>query len=113
MNQPLYISVVLDEQGDILDFESTIEGVEYDKSEVIGRNWFELFIEPDEQSEILKLFKDNFYNDDLLNKSLWKYTTDIKTKDCHHKLIDFENSILIYENGKKALYSKGMEHYQY
>jgi PAS domain-containing protein len=111
MNNQLYISITLDEKGYILDFESIIEGLKYDKSEVIGKNWFDMFIEPIDQSEVLKLFRDNFYSDDLLNKSLWQHITDIKTKDGHHKLIDFENTILVYDNGKKALYSKGIEHF--
>jgi len=105
------ISVTLDEKGNILDFESTIEGLEYDKKEIVDKNWFDMFIEPDEQNKVFKLFQDNFYSDDLLNKSLWQHSTDIKTKDGHHKLIDFENTILVYDNGKKVLYLKGIEHY--
>lgn len=107
-----YMSVVLDKNAIIMEFYSTIEGIKYDKSEVIGKNWFDIFIEPDEQSIVLKLFRDNFYSDDLLNENLWKHITDIKTNDGHHKLIDFENTILVYDNGKKALFSKGVEHFK-
>lgn len=108
--QQTSIRVILDEKGNILDYESTIKGLEYDKSEVIGKNWFDIFIEPEDQSKVLKLFNDNFYSNDLLDKSLWQHITDIKTKDQYHKLIDFENTILVYDNGKKALYLKGVEH---
>jgi hypothetical protein len=111
MEKEFYISVTLDEKGEILDFESTIDGLEYDKSEVIGKSWFDIFIEPNDQNKVLKLFQDNFYSDDLLNKNLWQHITDIKTKDGNHKLIDFENTILVYDNGKKVLYSKGIEHF--
>jgi PAS domain-containing protein len=111
MVKEFYISVTLDKKWDILDFDSTIEGLEYDKSEVIGKNWFDMFIEPDDQNKVLQLFQNNFYCNDLLNKNLWQHITDIKTKDGHHKLIDFENTILIYDNGKKVLYSKGVEYF--
>jgi PAS domain-containing protein len=111
MGKEFYMSIALDDKGKILDFESTIDGLEYEKSEVIGKNWFDMFIEPIDHNKVLKLFQDNFYSDDLLNKSLWQHSTDIKTKDGHHKLIDFENTILVYDNGKKVLYSKGIEHY--
>lgn len=111
MKPQLYISVTLDEKEIILDFDSTIESLEYDKIEVIGKNWFDMFIERDDQNKVLQLFQNNFYCNDLLNKNLWQHITDIKTKDGHHKLIDFENTILIYDNGKKVLYSKGVEHF--
>ena len=111
MGKELYISVTLDDKGEILDFKSTIEGLEYEKSDVIGKNWFDMFIEPEDQSEVLKLFQNNFYSDDLLNKSLWQHITDVKTKDGDHKVIDFENTILVYDNGKKVLYSQGVEHF--
>jgi len=110
MKEKLYIAVALDENGNILDFDSTIEELEYEEGEVIGKNWFDIFIKPDNQLEVIKLFKENFYSEDLFNTNLWKHLTEIKTRDGHHKLIDFENSILIYENGKKALYSKGVEY---
>ena len=111
MDEKLYIRVILDEKGGILDFDATIEGLEYQKSEVIGKNWFDIFIEPEEQLEILKQFQANFNSENLLDKNLWQHTTDLKTKDGHHKLIDFENTILVYENGKKVLFSNGLEHY--
>jgi len=111
MKEELYIAVTLDENGNILDFDSTIEELEYEEGEIIGENWFDIFIKPDERNDVFRVFRENFESSDLLNISLWQHITDIKTKDGNHKLIDFENTILICADGKKVLYSKGVEYF--
>ena len=104
--QENHIRVVLDQDGMILDFESTVERLK-NKDEIIGQNWFDIFVEFDTKSDSLKLFLNNFYSDLLLTKNLWQHINNMQNKGKNHKLHTLENSILIYDNGKKSLLSKG------
>lgn len=108
-----YFEITLNQEGIIFKFESNIKGLDYQEKDIVGKSWFDIFIEPTEQERFKKLFEDHFHSEDFFNTPLWKHTTDIKTQDGHHKLIDFENTILIYPDGRKALYMLGLEYFEH
>ncbi len=102
---PPYIIVILDENGTIIDFESTIEPFCNDK-EVIGKNWFDTFINPHDKEKIFTVFLEILQGND---KAYQTYKNDIFCKDGTHRLIDFYNR-LVTKNGKKYTFSFGIEH---
>jgi len=82
--------VVLDTHANIIAFEglaSSISG--YTASEVIGRNWFELFIPESNLEEMLNVFN-GFLDGDL---SFWEYENEITCKDGTHQLIRWKNAL--------------------
>ena len=103
------IKVILDENAIILDFECTFSSLEcYTKEEVVGKNWFEIFIEPNDNNDVKKVFLEAFTN----KTTSWKtHSNDVLCKDGTHKLIDFENSITPYGD-TKVIISLGREHFR-
>jgi PAS domain S-box-containing protein len=82
--------VILDTHANIIDFKglaSQISG--YTASEVMGRNWFELFIPDSNLQEMLSVFQ-RFLDGDL---SFWEYDNEITCKDGTHQLIRWKNSL--------------------
>ena len=106
-----WLNVVLNQNGIILSYESAIEELEYAQDEVIGKNWFDIFIEPTDKNKIFKLFMECFYRDNFLDKKPQLHTNDVITKNGHHKLIDFENEMLLSHTGEKFILVKGIEHH--
>lgn len=106
-----YLNVILNQNGIILSFESTIEELEYAQDEVLGKNWFDIFIEPTDRNEMFQLFIECFYSDKFLEKKLELHTNDVRTKNGHHKLIDFENEMVLSHTGEKFIFVKGIEHH--
>lgn len=102
-----YIKVVLDKDATIVDFECTLREAKIkDMGTVIGKNWFETFIEDSDKENVLKVFTELFNNEP--NK--WHtYENDIKCMDGRYRLIDFENEIIIKDN-IKLLHCFGIEH---
>ena len=49
--------VILNEKGEIVDFYNTIDGIGWDEKEVIGKNWFDIFIDPVDKEKIFKVFQ--------------------------------------------------------
>ena len=83
--------VVLDLKANIITCDglaSCISG--YSQSEVIGKNWFKIFIPEENLEEILNVF-DSFLHGDI---SFWEYENEIICKDGTRKLIHWKNSIL-------------------
>lgn len=107
MKNEQYISALLDENATILEFESTLNVDCHNKNDVIGKNWFDMFIDSRDYESVMKVFKSFFYKDE---KTWETYANDIKCKDGKHILIDFKNSIEI-RDGKKYISSIGTEHY--
>ena len=105
------LNVVLNQNGIILSFESTIEELEYAQDEVLGKNWFDIFIEPTNRNMMFQLFIESFYGDNFLDKNIQLYTHDVVTKNAHHKLIDFENEMVLSHTGEKFIFVKGIEHH--
>jgi len=100
-----YIEVTLDSFATIIEFKNTFSDLGYTEEEVIGENWFDLFIEGDDFVKIFEVFSGLF----LLNNEKWEtYGNDITFKSDIHKSIDFSNEI-IKVNGEKLLRFRGVE----
>jgi PAS domain S-box-containing protein/putative nucleotidyltransferase with HDIG domain len=100
-----YLKIVLDQKATIIELECTLLDIKINADDFIGKNWFDNFIEYTDREEVLKVFNSLFENDNS-----WKtYANDIYFGK-KHLLIDFDNEIAI-KDGKKFLYSTGVEHY--
>ena len=82
--------VKLDKDANILDFNayaSLLTG--YSQESVKGQNWFKVFIDQDDMSNILEVFQgvleDNLYH--------WSHTNKIRCKDGSFKEITWRNSL--------------------
>ncbi len=104
-----FLLVILDENGDIVDYYSTIEGIGYAPEEVKGKNWFEIFIDPADREKILHVFTQIIKEND---KNYETYNNDILCKDGSHRFIDFYNK-LITKKGRRYTFSVGLEHIHY
>ncbi|BCD62817.1 HTH-type transcriptional regulator, bacterioopsin transcriptional activator and related proteins [Nitratiruptor sp. YY08-26] len=104
-----FLLVVLDEMGNIVEFHNEIEGLGYDEEEVIGKNWFDTFINPNDRQKVFHVFCEIIAGND---KNYETYNNDILCKNGTHKFIDFYNK-LITKNGKKYTFSVGLEHIHY
>ena len=97
--------VTLDINANIIDFEDgacAISG--YSSSDVVGRNWFEIFIPEEDLDEILIVFK-SFLEGDL---SFWEYENEITCKDGSTQLIQWKNFLRRdAKNDPVAIYSEG------
>lgn len=107
MENKEYIRAVLDENAIILEFESTLGVNCYKSEDVVGKNWFEVFIDSRDYENVMSVFKSLFFEDE---KKWNTYANDITCKNSKHVLIDFKNSIDIID-GKKRLSFIGTEHY--
>ncbi len=105
MNIP-YLMVILNEKGEIIEFYNTIAGIGWEAKEVIGKNWFDIFIDPADREKILKVFYEIVKGNE---KKYNTYRNDILCKNGSHKFIDFYNR-LIEKDGEKYTFSVGMEH---
>jgi len=82
--------VVLDVNANIIAFEGLATSISgYTASEVIGRNWFELFIPHGNLQEMLGVFT-SFLDGNL---SFWEYNNEITCKDGTRQLIRWKNSL--------------------
>ena len=75
-------------------------------ADVIGKNWFDAFIDNVDNEKVFKVFKD------LLNNQTdkWKtYKNDIRFTTGQHKFINFTNKIMI-RDGEKFISSFGVEY---
>jgi len=82
--------VALDTGANIIAFEGLATSISgYSASEVIGKNWFALFIPDSNLQEMLSVFT-GFLDGNL---SFWEYDNEITCKDGTHKLIRWKNSL--------------------
>ena len=99
--------VKLDAGAIIIEFNdeaSRISG--YSKEEVIGRNWFEVFIPNSNLLELLAVFERLFKGDN----SYWEHENYITCKNGEKKLIKWSNTILRNNIGNAyAILSSGIE----
>lgn len=101
------ITVVLNSKAIIIDIKSDIIELKFEKEEVIGKNWFDIFIEPSDRDKVMEVFNA------LINGETKKWHThsnDIKSQDGKHLFLDFENETYT-ENGETYILSKGVLHY--
>jgi hypothetical protein len=101
------ITVILNRDAIIVDIISDIIELKFEKIDVLGKNWFDIFIAPADRAKVMEVFTG------LLNGEHEKWHThrhDIKSQDGKHLFLDFENDIFI-ENGETYILSKGVLHY--
>ncbi len=97
MNSVHLLAVMLDTSGNILfcnPFLRELTG--YSQEEVIGRNWFRLFVPPEGTDELLKVFA-QMMEDGKYEKY---YENEIVTKGGERLLIAWNNSLLRDTDGK-------------
>ncbi len=97
--------VTLDIHANIIDFGDgacAISG--YSSSDVMGKNWFEIFIPEEDLDEIMVVFK-SFLKGDL---SFWEYENEITCKDGSTQLIQWKNFLRRDAKSEPiAIYSEG------
>ena len=102
---PPYLMVILDQEGTIVEFESTLDGC-LDNPNIKGKNWFDTFIDPKDKDKIWHVFQTLISGDEQTFQS---YRNDILCPDGTHRLIDFYNKVL-HKDGKPYTFSVGVEH---
>ena len=86
-----YFSVTLDSGALIVDFNGTASQISgYSKKELLGKNWFEIFIPDSNIVEVLGVFSSIFNG----NNTSWEYENEITIKDGSLKTIKWQNSII-------------------
>lgn len=98
---------LLNESGDIIEFESTIEHLYYNESELIGVNWFDFFVDKNDSESQLLYFKE------LLEENHFKFSRhsiDLRIKNGCHLFIDFIITVLLRKK-EKLIELIGFEHY--
>lgn len=83
-------SGLLDKSAMIVEFNdhSNISG--YTAEEVVGKNWFDVFIYEQDKLEVLSVFSSFFYGE----QPHWVYDNCIVCKDGTKKLIQFNNNLI-------------------
>jgi len=104
---PPYLKVILDSDATILRFECQLFDCHYSDKEIIGKNWFDLFIDTQDKEAVMKVFKGLFYGDEQSWKS---YKNDIICKSGQYRLLDFHNQIF-EKDGVRYLNSIAIEHF--
>lgn len=98
--------VALDSEANIVEFNeyaSKLTG--YKKNEVLGKNWFALFIPEANMIEILEVFNSLFYGEE----KFWEYTNDITILDGSKRTIKWNNTLIKNEQGRpEYIYSLGI-----
>lgn len=99
--------VSLDAGAIILDFNEIASNISgYTKEEVLGKNWFEIFIPDSNLVEVLKVFNGLFNGKNID----WEYTNEIVTKDGSKKTIKWINKLLKDERNRPIkVLSSGVE----
>jgi len=91
-------AVSLDQGAIIIDFNefaSKLTG--YSLKEVIGKNWFEIFIKPSNMIEILDVFTGLLNG----NNMYWEHTNEIICKDNRKITLKWTNKIVVDEKNKQ------------
>jgi PAS domain S-box-containing protein len=101
-----YLIVVLDENANIVEIDLSLEKAQYDPEELIGRNWFEIFIDAEYKGKIKEVFEEVLSG----SGSFTTYENDIVCKDGTHRFIDFYNTVF-EKDGKRFVRSIGIEHF--
>lgn len=105
-HKPFFIKVLLSNKGIIENFECTLRDSECKPLEIIGKNWFDTFINTTDKELVLKVFSELFEN----KTEEWKtFGNDIQCPNGTHRRIDFTNEIIVM-NGQKYMSSYGIEH---
>jgi two-component system NtrC family sensor kinase len=90
------IAMTLDVRGNITfcnDYLLSLTG--WDRSEIMGRSWFEIFIPDDLQNEMKRVFLDGIKSDSFPSH----YENPIKTRQGERRLILWNNTLLRFAGG--------------
>jgi PAS domain S-box-containing protein len=95
LNNTQTITGCLDRQGDILIFEDQAALSGYLSHEVIGKNWFDIFIPVQDRKEIRQVFSS------LLEglEPHWTYDNCIIDKEGQELFLHFENNLIQNQQG--------------
>jgi len=102
------ITVTLNKNATIVSYQDQFNILGYQPQEVLGKNWFDVFINSSNTEEIMEVFNSLFTQQS--NTNFEKYVNDVKTKRGNHILINFENKIFKDEKDETLLEFKGVEH---
>lgn len=102
-----YIKVILNSEAEILDFHCNLFDTEYAPEEVIGKNWFDVFVDESDEKQNIKLFQKLF---DGREEEWQTFNNDIVCKKDQHKLMDFHNQVF-HKDGVKYINCVGIEHF--
>lgn len=91
--------------GTILDIECTLKDVSIDSEGLIGKNWFDTFIDDRKKENIYNVHKVIF---DANNQRLKLYQNEIRCPDGTYRCLDFLNTVKYIDN-KKVVESFGVE----
>jgi len=101
-----YVAIILDKDAKIVEFESTIKNLISSKNQLLGTNWFDLFVESNDTNKVLQSLSNIFCDDIKVCKQFWKHLICTEKERVDNDLNRIENNVVIYDNGKKALSSK-------
>lgn len=101
-----YLNVALNKQAVILDIQTNIKTLEFDMHEVIGKNWFETFLEESDRAAAIR----DFYMT-LKNTENNFFSYDIKSRHHKHEYMDF-NYEIYKTNGEVFIILSGKLHYE-
>ena len=87
-NDVIYLT--LDVKATITEFKGQAFAISgYEATEVLGKNWFEVFIPDADQEEMLRVFE-SFLNGNI---AFWEYENELRCKDGTLRLIQWKNSL--------------------
>ncbi|WP_415398216.1 PAS domain S-box protein [Sulfurimonas sp. CS5] len=106
MSNKNVFTVSLDAGAIILDFNDTSSNISgYTKKELLGKNWFEIFIPDSNLVEVLGVFSDLFHG----QNAHWEFTNNIRCKNGSTKTIKWVNNIIKDEKNRPTeIYSLGV-----
>ena len=103
-------TVTLNSQGIVVDYDDMSNILGYDKNEVIGQNWFEIFISDGDIKSVLDVFFQLFSSCDI--QKISPNSNDVRVKKGKHIFIDFTNEMFFDKNNELLVRSNGKEHYK-
>ena len=102
---PNYIKVLLDKNAIIVEFHCTLRDVNINSDDVLGKNWFDTFIDATDKEEVFKKFTE-LLDEDI--KGITTHVNDILVCNSQHRFIHFTNEVITVNN-EKYISSFGVE----
>lgn len=99
------IILYLTKDGTVMFYQDKSNILGFSKEEVVGKKWFNKFIEMEEKIEIEELFN-SVLIDDFKYK---RHTNNVRTKNDKYKRINFLNDRLEIAGGEIVIKSEGWE----
>ncbi len=103
-------TVVLDSEARIVEYEDRASLLGYEKEEVLGKNWFDLFISDPDLPKVKKVFNELFDSGDIIELS--SYRNDVRRKDGTHVFMDFDNHMFFDGKGRLLVEANANEHFR-